>query len=220
MAKRARPPLSPRKKPRQSRSSVTLDAIFEATIQLLIGGDLHRLTTTRVAQRAGVSIGSLYQYFPNKQSLVYALNERYLHALADKIVAVCESRRGAPIGDMVEALIEAYWHAKTERAEVTRALYRSVAELDHQPLIDAFASRIDAATSTMLSSASDATFPDVSRTTLTLLTVIFGAVRSAFERDLPPSAIQDLKRELVFLCRSYLAAAQLAKRNDEDSGRS
>lgn len=54
---------------------MTLDAIFEATIQFLVADGVHRLTTTRVAERAGVSVGTMYQYFPHKESLVYALNE-------------------------------------------------------------------------------------------------------------------------------------------------
>lgn len=197
--------LHPRKKPRQARASVTLDAIFEATIQLLVEGGAQRLTTTRVAERAGVSVGTMYQYFPHKESLVYALNERYLQALADKIEAVCASRQGAPIGDMVEALVETYWRAKTEQVDVTRALYRSVAELDNQSLIDAFAGRVDAATTTMFASATDAHFADLTSVNLTLLTVIFGAVRSAFERNLPPAATLKLKKQLVLMCRSYLA---------------
>ena len=70
--------LTPRKTPRQARALVTLDAIFEATLQVLIAEGPQRLTTTRVAQRAGVSVGTMYQYFPQKQALIYALNERYL----------------------------------------------------------------------------------------------------------------------------------------------
>lgn len=199
--------LSPRKKPRQARAAFTVDAIFEATIQLLVADGMHRLTTTKVAERAGVSVGTMYQYFPHKEALVYALNERYLEILAARIEDTCRSQRGRPIGKMVEALIDTYWRAKTERADVTRALYRSVAELDNQPLIDAFASRVDAATSAMLASATDATFTDLKIVNLTLVTVIFGTVRNAFERNLRPAESRKLRRQLVMMCRSYLESA-------------
>ena len=123
--------LIPRKRPRQARAAATLDAIFEATVQLLVAIGPQRLTTTRVAQRAGVSVGTMYQYFPHKQALIYALNERYLEALAEKIEITCRSASGMTLDGMVEALIDTYWRAKTERADVTRALYRSVAEFDN-----------------------------------------------------------------------------------------
>lgn len=194
----------PRKKPRQARATVTLDAIFEATIQLLLSDGPHRLTTTRVAERAGVSVGTMYQYFPHKQALIYALNERYLEVLAEKIEATCQAQYGRPIGRMIEALIDTYWRAKTERAEVTRALYRSVVEMDNEALIEAFAARVDTATMAMLASASDARFPDLESVNLTLLTVIFGTVRNAFERNLPQSAIDDLQRQLAQMCCAYV----------------
>ena len=60
----------PRKTPVQRRSRVTVDAILEATIQVLLAEGLARLTTTRVSERAGVSVGTMYQYFPNKQALI------------------------------------------------------------------------------------------------------------------------------------------------------
>ncbi|WP_244464725.1 TetR/AcrR family transcriptional regulator [Martelella endophytica] len=183
-----------------------MDAIFEATIQLLLRDGPHRLTTTRVAERAGVSVGTMYQYFPHKQALIYALNARYLETLAEKIEASCRSRHGATIGDMAEALIDTYWRAKTERADVTRALYRSVVELDNEGLLADFAARADAATTAMLASACDADFEDIASVNLTLVTMVFGAVRNAFERNLDDDATMALRGQLVLMCRSYLEA--------------
>ena len=57
--------LKPRKTPRQARSAATVEAIFEATIQVLLVDGYAGLTTTRVAGRAGVSVGTMYQYFPH-----------------------------------------------------------------------------------------------------------------------------------------------------------
>lgn len=206
MDARTPPALKPRKRPRQARARVTVDAIFEATIQLLLKDGPHRLTTTRVAERAGVSVGTMYQYFPNKQALVYALNERYLEVLAEKIESTCRAQHGAPIGQMVEALVDTYWRAKTERADVTRALYRSVAEMDNQALVEAFAARVNAATTAMLAGASDTTLADLEATNLTLVTVIFGTVRNAFERSLPAAQAEALRGRLVTMCRAYLDA--------------
>src|SRR5690554_4466716 len=206
MASAAPDHLSPRKRPRQARALATVDAIFEATIQLLIAQGSRRLTTTRVAQRAGVSVGTMYQYFPHKQALIYALNERYLDMLAEELERTCSAQQGAQLDRMIEVLIDTYWRLKTERPEVTRALYRSVVEIDNTALIEAFASRVDAATMAMLDSASDARFADLENANLALTTVIFGTVRSAFERNLSETAADALRRQLIAMCRAYAKA--------------
>ena len=58
-----------RKQPTQDRSTATVEAIVEAAIRILRADGWAQLTTTRVAQRAGVSVGSLYQYFPNREAI-------------------------------------------------------------------------------------------------------------------------------------------------------
>jgi AcrR family transcriptional regulator len=198
--------LKPRKSPRQARATATLDAIFEAAIQVLVTAGPQRLTTTKVAERAGVSVGTMYQYFPHKQSLFYALNQRYLDVVADKVESACLAQHGAPIHDMVEALVTTYWNAKTERPEVTSALYRSVVELDNDALIKTFAGRVDAASAAMFVSASDADIVDLPIVNLTLLSTIFGTVRSVFERNLPASIGSAVHRQLILMCKAYLEA--------------
>ncbi|UNK42708.1 TetR/AcrR family transcriptional regulator [Luteimonas sp. S4-F44] len=206
MPSRTSPRLDARKKPRQARALATLDAIFEATIQVLLTDGPYRLTTTRVALRAGVSVGTMYQYFPNKQALFYALNERYMDTLAEKVETTCKARHGIPVRQMVEALLTTYWNAKMERPDVTQALYRAIAELDNGPLIEAFGRRVDAATTTMLSSASDAVFTDLPGVNLTLLTTIFGTVRNVFERNLPSTEAEAVREQLLLMCTAYLEA--------------
>ena len=190
-----------------------MDAILEATLQVLVRVGPRRLTTTRVAERAGVSVGTLYQYFPHKQALFYAVNARYLDALADRVERACRAQHGAPAGRMAEALVTTYWDAKTERPEVTRALYRSVAELDHGPLVEAFARRVDAAAAAMFASAPDAGFTDLPTVSLTLLITVFGAVRGVFERDLPAPEAGAVHRQLILMCVAYLEAVRVALPN-------
>ncbi len=164
------------------------------------------LTTTRVAERAGVSVGTMYQYFPHKQALIYAVNERYLEILAEKIEHTCREVHGLPAADMAEALIDTYWAAKTERPDVTRALYRSVVEMDNEALIAEFAARTDAATTAMFASAQDRSFSDVESVNRALVTVIFGTVRNSFERSHSKQDISDLRGQLVAMCRAYIAS--------------
>jgi AcrR family transcriptional regulator len=68
--------VKPRKFPRQARAKATVDAIVEASIQLLLKQGYDKFTTARVAERTGVSVGSLYQYFPNKAALAAAVIDR------------------------------------------------------------------------------------------------------------------------------------------------
>jgi len=199
--------LSPRKQPRQARSTTTVEAIFEATIQVLLSEGTHRLTTTRVAERAGVSVGTMYQYFPHKQALLYALNKRYLDMVAERVERTCQQLHGATTAAMVEALVTSYWEVKTERSEVTRVLYNSAVELDNAALIEAFAARMDAVTMAMLCSAPNAHYSNLAIVNVTLLSVIFGTVRNVFERNLPPRVQANVRSQLVTMCLSYLAAS-------------
>ncbi|MBX3492941.1 MAG: TetR/AcrR family transcriptional regulator [Parvibaculum sp.] len=71
-------PPGPRKAPKQARARATVEAIVEAAARILIEDGVEAFTTNRVAMRAGASVGSLYQYFPNKQALIRSLMEREL----------------------------------------------------------------------------------------------------------------------------------------------
>ncbi len=77
----------PRKRPVQSRSRATYDAILDAAAQVLADQGYPASTTNKIADRAGVSIGSLYEYFPSKEAVFTALIEKHDQAMADSVVA-------------------------------------------------------------------------------------------------------------------------------------
>ncbi len=91
--------------------------------------------------------------------------------------------------------------------DVTRALCRSVVEMDNDALIAEFAGRTDAATTAIFSSASHMTFADIASVNRALITVIFGTVRNFFERSHTVRELNDLRRQLVAMCSIYLATA-------------
>src|SRR6202046_992053 len=103
--------LEPRKSPVQARSTASVDAILEATIQVLLNVGKERLTTTGVALRAGVSVGTLYQYFPNKSALLQAVLKRHLDEVTNAVELVCERQKGRTLREMVTALITAFLEA-------------------------------------------------------------------------------------------------------------
>jgi AcrR family transcriptional regulator len=96
-----------RKQPVQARSQVTVDAILKATLQVLDDGGLPKLTTTRVAARAGVSVGTLYQYFPNKASLVAALRAQDRERMLSSLSAVTSAHRSQSLPAALRAIITA-----------------------------------------------------------------------------------------------------------------
>ena len=83
-----KPSTEPRKRPQQERSRIAVEAILEATTRILTEEGYEKANTNRIAERAGVSIGSLYQYFPNKESLMNALMVKH----SDEIIELVESK--------------------------------------------------------------------------------------------------------------------------------
>lgn len=92
----------PRKTPVQARAAVTVDAISEATIQVLLSHGADRLTT-RVADRAGVSVGTLYPYYPNKQSPLFAVMEDHFERVAAAVEASSEQAGHKPVSEIMIA---------------------------------------------------------------------------------------------------------------------
>lgn len=93
-AKRRAPATSPRKRPKQRRAEETVAAILEAAHRILAKAGVDGLTTKRIADVAGVSVGSLYQYFPNKEAVVAALIEERVHGTVGAQAAALEFVRG------------------------------------------------------------------------------------------------------------------------------
>jgi AcrR family transcriptional regulator len=98
--------VKPRKSPRQARARVTIDAIVEASTQLLLEQGYDRFTTARAAERAGVSVGSLYQYFPNKAALAAAAIDC---ACEELILALDHALAGRPritLAECIRAIVD------------------------------------------------------------------------------------------------------------------
>jgi AcrR family transcriptional regulator len=100
-----------RKTPSQARSAWTVDVILQAAAQVLEEGGEDALTTKTVAERAGVSIGTLYQYFPNRDAILVALADREAQRIGERMRALIErypDNREDPGRVMVRALIRSY----------------------------------------------------------------------------------------------------------------
>jgi AcrR family transcriptional regulator len=197
----------PRKTPIQARSTVTVEAISEATIQVLLSHGAERFTTTRVAERAGVSVGTLYQYYPNKQSLLFAVLEHHMNNVATRVEAACESACYKPLAEMIKEMVEAFVDAKMERADVSAALYRVAADVGGPALIKRISQRSRKAMAATLQTAPDAKSPPDKFAIDIMLAAMAGAMRSLLEAGPTSDTVRKSREQLVLLCQSYMAAA-------------
>ncbi len=117
---------TPRKRPRQARSQATVDAILSATARVLVRSGYDSLTTNAVASAAGVSIGSLYQYFPNKEALVAALIERHIEEMNAAILAELARVAKLPVAEAARSVIELTIRAHAIEPELHRVLTEQV----------------------------------------------------------------------------------------------
>lgn len=202
----------PRKTPIQARSAVTVGAISEATIQVLLSHGAERFTTTRVAERAGVSVGTLYQYYPNKQSLLFAMLENHFNNVVSKVEAACEHACHKPLAEMIKEMVEAFVDAKMERAEVSVALYRVAPDIGGPALIKRISQRTRKAVEAMLETAPDIKSPPDKFAIDTMLSAMSGAMRSLLESGPSPAMVRKAREQLVLLCQSYMAAATAKRR--------
>ncbi len=112
----------PRRVPRQARSRALVEAILEATARVLTEQGYAGTNTNLVAERAGVSVGSVYQYFPNQDSLVTALHERHaaqMHAAIDEVLA---GARSVDLRGHLAAIVHALLKAHQTAPELHRVL--------------------------------------------------------------------------------------------------
>jgi AcrR family transcriptional regulator len=117
---------TPRKRPRQARSRATVQAILAATARVLVRRGYDDLTTNGVAAAAGVSIGSLYQYFPNKLALVAGLIDHHLEAMNAIIVAELSRVAQVPFAQAVRCVVELTIRAHALEPELHRVLTEQV----------------------------------------------------------------------------------------------
>src|SRR5215469_8883193 len=104
----ARKPLTkPRKHASQERSRATVDALIEATARILVKDGFDKASTNRIAEKAGVSVGSLYQYFPGKEALVAAVVQRHGQELMQVVRDALDEVAAAPMEQGVRKLVTA-----------------------------------------------------------------------------------------------------------------
>ncbi|WP_396234917.1 TetR/AcrR family transcriptional regulator [Acinetobacter baumannii] len=112
----------PRKRPRQARSVATFEAILEAAARILESLGFAGFNTNAVAELAGVSIGSLYQYFPSKDALIVELIRRERAKISNHIVETIKQHEAADLKEKLKLIIQAAVQHQLSRPQLARTL--------------------------------------------------------------------------------------------------
>jgi AcrR family transcriptional regulator len=192
--------------PVQARSAASVAAILEATVQVLLDTGKERLTTTRVAARAGVSVGTLYQYFPNKSALLQAVVRRHLDEVTTVVEAVCREQRGKSLSEMATALVTRFLEAKMRNAKTSVALYTVSDDVDGAKLVQQMGIRSNKAIIDMLRSAHEGLAGDPRAVASVLQGAMTGVSRRMLESGSAEKQFEAVRQELVVLACAYLEA--------------
>ena len=125
MGRGRKPIISPRKRPRQARSTRLVADILEASVRVLVRHGAHRFTTARVAEAAGISVGSLYQYFPNKAAILFRLQSDEWRQTSELLRGILEDA-GQPPLTRLRTLVHAFIRSECEEAAMRVALNDAV----------------------------------------------------------------------------------------------
>ena len=204
MPTRSQVVLEPRKSPVQARSAASVDAILEATIQVLLSAGKERLTTTRVAARAGVSVGTLYQYFPNKSALLQAALKRHLDEVIEAVERVCREQKGQTLQRMATVLITTFLNTKMRDAKTSVALYSVSSDVDGVKMARQMGVRSNKAIVEMLKTSREALTKDPQAVAAVLQGAMGGVSRRLLESVTPEREFELLREELIAMACAYL----------------
>ena len=192
-----------RRTPRQARAGSTVEVILGAALQLLEAEGVERLTTNHIAARAGVSIGTVYQYFRDKDDILAALAQQRAGAVRDDIAQLVISPPGAnAVRAIVQALTRSFDDAPRARAALLDAMYRGRddggLQQHHQAFLAAIDGKVQLHAELMPERAFVLTHAPVS---------LLRAAAAEPGLGLDPQALED---ELVRLLEAYLTALPAA----------
>lgn len=117
-----------RREPNQQRSRQTVDAVLEAVQLVVKRHGVQAITTNRIAETAGVSIGSLYQYFPDKRSIFTALHDRHVEDVRQVIKQTTAAYVSAPLEEFTRELVQGLMYVHADVAELHEIVSPAVPE--------------------------------------------------------------------------------------------
>ncbi|WP_137109758.1 TetR/AcrR family transcriptional regulator [Rhodobacter sp. SY28-1] len=191
-----------RKHPRQNRSRAKVEGILAAAADIVSGRGLEAVTTNAVAARAGISIGSLYQYFPGKAALLAALVRDERANLLEAVERIVCSDAAHSLSNLVDELIEATVAHYLARPALSRTLNLARTQLPPDPEAAEFSARITVLIAARLD---ELEIPRPETTAQDILAILHGMIDAASEaQEGDRSALADRTRRAVM---GYLQVA-------------
>jgi AcrR family transcriptional regulator len=201
--------------PRQARATQTVASIVEAAAQILEKGGLAAFTTNAVAERAGVSIGTLYQYFGDKNALVVALARREMDAALAEVGRALQGEMDPSAEGRIRAMVRAIVHAFRGRQRARKAVIQAILSqeggLALMSPVAAFIARIG---ETVGRGPNPLLAPLTHEQVFVVSRSLMGVVRAAVLEEQPFLASRGFEDEIVRLIVAYLDAIRV------DRGRS
>ncbi|MCY0989587.1 TetR/AcrR family transcriptional regulator [Nannocystis sp. ILAH1] len=181
-------PAKRRRSPIQSRGQATVDAIVEAAAQILARKGPAAATTNAVAARAGVSIGTLYQYFADREALLQEIGRRHVAEMQAVLAAALTGIDGLALPAAVDRLVAAIVAMHRVAPRLHQALHQSLAR-DHLDTIDAFEVAVEAMVSHALASRDELDLAHPALTATVLVRGLGGLIRTTLRRE--PERLDD-----------------------------
>src|SRR5262249_45194830 len=153
-------------------------------------------------------VGTLYQYYPNKHALLYAVLADHLDRVASAVETACDQARRKPLAEMIRTVVDAFVAAKLERTDISLALYQFAADVGGPALVKRMAQRSRKALEAVLNTAPDLEAPPDTFAIEVMFAAMAGVMRYVLEAGASPAMIRGVRQHLVVLCQSYMAAQE------------
>jgi len=204
----SRPAIKPRKDASQERSRATVDALVEATARILVREGFDKASTNRIADVAGVSIGSLYQYFPSKEALVAAVIERHQREIMQTVRKELAEVIAQPIEHAVRKLVAVAIEAHRVDPRLHRVLAEQIPRVGKLERQEAFSRENYALFKTYLERHRDEVrVADLDRASFVCVTTIEALTHAAvLHHSLSDEAMEALTEDAARLIIGYLRA--------------
>lgn len=217
MAVRRQVPGIKRRTPRQARAAHTSAAILEGAAQILEAGGLAAFTTNAVAARAGVSIGTLYQYYANKTAILLALAEQEQQAALAAVGRALRGESDPSVEGRVRAIVRAVVHAFRGRPRARKAVLQAVLSQGvGLGMMMSVASFIAAAGAGVGQGPKPLLAPLAPEQVFVLSRALMGTIRAAVLEEQPFLTSRGFEDEIVRLIVAYLDAITRSSVRDPD----